>query len=88
MQEQLHHQLQVEALPQGLLLITALRQHSEMRPRAHVLTSKQSYRSLTSGECEGLQFPPRQGKLLALERLWWMGFTTDRQIYSRIFRLR
>lgn len=74
MQEQLHHLQQVEAWPQGLLLITPLQQHSKMTPQAHALTSKQSYCSLTSVECKALQFPPRQGKLLAFVAALANGF--------------
>lgn len=47
----------------GAAAFNPLRQYSKMTPRAHALTSKKSYRSLTSAECKALQFPPRKGKL-------------------------
>lgn len=78
----------------GAAAFNPLRQYSKMTPRAHALTSKESYRSLTSVECKALQFPLRQGKLLAFAAAQTIGFHdreinifTDYQTVKRLLRL-
>lgn len=78
----------------GAAAFIPLAQSSKMTLRAHVLTSKESYRSLTSAECKALQFPLRQGKLLAFAAAQAIGFHnrqinifTDYQTLEQLARL-
>lgn len=61
----------------GAAAFNPLRQYSKMTPRAHTLTSKESYHSLTSVECKALQFPLREEKLPASAAAWASAVTID-----------
>lgn len=71
----------------GAAALNPLRQYSKMTPRAHALTSNESYRSLTSVECKALQFPQRERKLQAFAAAQAIGFTADRWTYSLTIKL-
>lgn len=79
--QQLHYQQLRLGITTGAAAFNPLIQNSKMTARAHALTSKESYRSLTSVGCRPA-IPPREGKLQAFAVAQAIRFTADRWTYS------